>query len=193
MNQFSTYFTLGLEHISDLQGYDHILFIVTLCAAYSITEWKKVAILVTAFTLGHSLTLSLSAYRVLLFNSQIIEILIPVTILLTCLINIILQPSSSGTIGYKYLMALTFGFIHGMGFSNFFNSLFDADSNILLPLFAFNIGIEVGQLVIIFTFFAIYFGLNKIVNIEQRSWKLFLSFGGSIISLMLIVDRINQM
>ncbi len=108
MADFTLYFRLGISHISDLQGYDHILFIVALCAAFSFSEWKKVLILVTAFTIGHSLTLALSTLNILLVPGEIIEFLIPVTILLTALSNVIRRETDAAakSVSIQYGLAL---------------------------------------------------------------------------------------
>jgi hypothetical protein len=191
MNQFFTYLTMGFEHISDIKGYDHMLFIVTLCAVYKISDWKKVAILVTAFTIGHSVTLALCALKIIIANEKIIEVLIPVTILCTCINNLFYQATPEKKIfSYNYILALIFGFVHGMGFSNFFNALMGDSMNVVLPLFAFNLGLELGQLGIVIAFFAFYFLINKIKKIEPVSWKIFFSGAGAGVSLTMIIERI---
>ncbi len=152
MNSFWIYAQLGFEHISDLAGYDHILFVVVLCAVYRVSQWKKILILVTAFTIGHSVTLALSALEIVSLQQEITEFFIPVTIFLTALYNIRKgeqKPSDSESILFHYLLALFVGFVHGMGFSNFFASLLGSAGDILMPLFAFNIGLEIGQLLIV--------------------------------------------
>ena len=146
---FSTYFQLGFEHITDINGYDHMLFLLALCAAYIYTDWKKILVLVTAFTLGHSITLSLAVLNIIPVNSAWIEFLIPVTIVLTAGKNVVLKQEKSSVA--TYLMALAFGLIHGMGFSNYLRSLLGDE--LLLPLFSFNIGIEVGQLLVVLAIF----------------------------------------
>ncbi|MEM9897931.1 MAG: HupE/UreJ family protein, partial [Pseudomonadota bacterium] len=125
MQSFHLYLRLGFEHISDLAGFDHILFLVALCAVYRIEDWRKITVLVTAFTVGHSVTLALSSFGIVTIPSTIIEFLIPTTILLTALNNVMERPADMLPSGLwrKYAMALFFGFIHGMGFSNFFRAL----------------------------------------------------------------------
>ena len=115
---FDVYLKLGFQHILDLDGYDHILFIVALCAVYSIAHWKKVLILVTAFTIGHSVTLALSALDAVVFPSEIIEFLIPLTIFVTAVLNVVNKKENRRMVRYNYLLALFFGFIHGLGFSS---------------------------------------------------------------------------
>jgi hypothetical protein len=191
MDQFYAYLTMGFEHISDIKGYDHMLFVIILCSVYKISDWKKVAILVTAFTIGHSTTLALSALKIIVTNRQLIEVLIPVTILCTSIANLFYNPSSSkGTPLYSYISALIFGFIHGMGFSNFFNELMGDSMNIILPLFAFNVGLEIGQLIIVLAFFVFYFLFNNVKNIDHKKWTLFFSGAGAGVSLIMIIERV---
>lgn len=188
MQEFWTYVTLGFKHISDIKGYDHILFIITLCCIYSISEWKKVLILVTAFTIGHSLTLLLSALKIIVFSPYMIEILIPVTILITSLLNLVYDPTKNQQ-RLHYCLALFFGCIHGMGFSNFFSAI-SMDDTILLELAGFNIGLEIGQMLIVVLFFLIYALLNIWTTIKAYNWKLFFSGAGAATSIFLIIERI---
>ena len=192
MDIFTAYFLMGFDHISDIQGYDHMLFVIILCSIYRTSDWKKVAILITAFTIGHSTTLALSALKLIITNTYLIEILIPVTILCTGIANLFYDPDAKQrNVNYNYLLALTFGFIHGMGFSNFFNALMGDSMNILYPLFAFNVGLEAGQLLIVAVFFGIYYLLNKAFKIEQSNWILFIAGAGAGISIIMILERIK--
>jgi hypothetical protein len=191
MNEFFTYLYMGFDHISDIKGYDHMLFIIVLCAVYKLNDWKKVAILVTAFTIGHSTTLALSALKIIITNEKLIEILIPVTILATSIANLVYKPTEDNRkIRYSYVLALLFGFIHGMGFSNYFNALMSDSMNIILPLTAFNLGLEIGQLIIVCVFFLFYLLLSRVMEIEQKSWIVFFSGAGAGISLLMILERI---
>lgn len=186
---FQTYLTLGYEHILDPNGYDHILFIVALCAIYKLNEWKKVAILVTAFTIGHSLTLALAAMDVIRFPAVIIEFLIPVTIFLTAIYNVIDKPkTSSKYLNINYLFALLFGLIHGMGFSNFFRSASMPGDSLIGQLFPFNVGVELGQLVIVAILLAVSYVAFNILKIKQRDWTLFVSGAAAGVSLILMME-----
>jgi len=156
-SMFEIYLDMGFKHISDINAYDHILFLVALCAIYRLSEWKKILILVTAFTIGHSITLALAAFEIITFPAKYIEFLIPITILITSLYNIFSKPpksslSSSRSININYLFALFFGLIHGMGFSNFLRSLLmpGQEKDLVPQLLAFNIGVELGQLSLCF-------------------------------------------
>ncbi len=192
MSEFSAFLQLGFEHISDVQAYDHMLFIITLCAVYRVKDWKKILILVTAFTIGHSLTLALSALSIIRVPSDLVELLIPITILLTSLHNISTRSNKFifKKISVNYLLALFFGLIHGMGFANYFRSLFGEMGNIVKPLFAFNIGIELGQLLIVLVFFGLYFLLSQIWKIKHREWNLFISGMGAGVSVILILENL---
>lgn len=190
MSEFQAYLSLGFAHISDMQGYDHILFLVALCAIYRPTDWKKVLVLVTAFTIGHSVTLALSAFHIILISSEVVEFLIPITIFMTAIFNTFYEEGKRHQGGrvmfYNYFMALIFGFIHGMGFSNYFSALLGEEENIAFPLLSFNIGLELGQLMIvgiILLFAGLFLG---ILNVKQRSWNLFISGMAAGIALILM-------
>ena len=181
-SQFTTYFTLGLDHITDTQGYDHIVFIIALCAIYRLSEWRKVAILVTAFTIGHSITLALAALKIVTPQYNIVEKLIPLTIMATAVYNVWKNKTSdtekmtfSKALNINYLFALIFGLIHGLGFSNYFRELLGTESDILAPLFAFNIGIEAGQLSIVAVILLVSFLAFNVFKISQQSWTQFIS------------------
>ena len=142
MSSFELYFKLGLEHILDIQGFDHILFVLALCAVYVARDWKKILILVTAFTIGHSLTLALATFNVIQVRSDLIEFLIPVTIAITALVDLFKpKPSTGKGIQLNYIFAVFFGLIHGLGFSNYLKELLGKEASIWQPLLAFNLGL----------------------------------------------------
>jgi len=186
---FDTYFILGLEHIANLKGYDHIIFLITLCAVYKISEWKPLLILVTAFTIGHSLTLALATLDYLNVNSTLIEILIPVTILISAIINII-YPTQRKLMPVKYLLALFFRLIHGLGFSNYLSMLLSEENSLILPLFGFNTGVEAGQILIVASLLLLSFLVLRITSIKLRDWIFLLSGAGIGTSIIMIIDRI---
>jgi hypothetical protein len=175
MTSFELYFKLGLQHILDLQGFDHILFILALCAVYVARDWVKILLLVTAFTLGHSLTLALATFEVVQIRSEVIEFLIPVTIAFTALVTLIKpKPNSGKGIQLNYLLALFFGLIHGLGFSNYLRSLLGKEASIWQPLLAFNVGLEVGQIVIVAAFLLIT-SLVHLAGLNRKEWTLMVS------------------
>ena len=183
---FPTYFKLGFEHISDLGGYDHIVFLIALCAIYPPSQWKRLLILVTAFTIGHSLTLALTALNWLPTNDEFVETLIPLTILATAIHNV-LRPTKSPDQRVSYALALGFGLIHGMGFSNYFRAMLlpGEEGTLLSQLLAFNIGLEVGQLLIVALILAVTWVALEGFSVRQREWNLFISGAAAGISVVL--------
>lgn len=178
MDNFKVYFGLGYDHIMDIKGYDHILFIVALAAIYLLKDWRKVLILVTAFTIGHSITLALSTLNYVLIKPEIIEFLIPVTIFITAFANLFKKESSLKSvkkIQLNYILALGFGLIHGLGFSNYLKSLLGKSSNIVTELLAFNLGLEVGQIIIVLSFLIISFIFIDLFGLKRRDWVLIIS------------------
>ncbi|UII33694.1 HupE/UreJ family protein [Fulvivirga ulvae] len=190
MSEFGLYFELGIDHILDVNGYDHILFVIALCAIYVLQDWKRVLILVTAFTIGHSITLALATLRIVNFDSDLIEFLIPVTIFLTAFFNLLKKERTvqASKIQTNYLLALFFGLIHGLGFSNFLRSILGKEKSIVSPLLAFNIGLEVGQIIIVAVFLIISFILVDIFGVKRRDWRMIISSATAGIALMLIVE-----
>jgi len=183
---FPTYFQLGFEHITDITGYDHMLFLLALCAAYVYSDWKKILVLVTAFTIGHSITLALAVLNIIPVNSDWTEFLIPVTIVATAAKNLISRQSKAATV--TYVMALVFGLIHGMGFSNYLRSLLGDE--LLLPLFSFNVGLEVGQLLVVALIFGLQFILMRTISVKPKHWNRVVSLVSGGISLLLAAQRI---
>jgi hypothetical protein len=190
MSEFRLYYGLGLDHILDVNGYDHILFVVVLCALYQSTDWKKVLILVTAFTVGHSITLALATMRFISINADLIEFLIPLTILITAISNLFTmeQNISSGKLYRNYVYAGFFGLIHGLGFSNYLRALLGDDTSIIMQLFAFNVGLEVGQIIIVGIFMIISFIFVSIGGVSRRDWKMIISSAVGGVALMLMMD-----
>jgi len=189
MHPFEFYLKLGFEHIANLNGYDHILFLIVLCAVYQIKQWRNIIILVTAFTIGHSITLFLVSLNFLSIPSRVIKLLIPTTILITALQNIMgtKQMEINSRMRKKYFMTLFFGLIHGMDFSNYFRALIMSPDEIIIPLLGFNIGIEMGQLLIVLFIVLISFIFLNILKVKHYKWNLFISgaaFGSSLISVL---------
>jgi hypothetical protein len=189
MQDFGLYFELGWQHICDWQGYDHILFVTVLCGTYLLADWRKVLILVTAFTVGHSVTLALSVLNIIHVNTSLIEFLIPVTIVSTTLLNILHKERSKTTALISYLFALFFGLIHGMGFSNYLKSLLGTSSNITAQLLAFNVGLEFGQLIIVVISLLLSFILINYLKTPRREWTLFLSSAIFGIAFIMCIER----
>jgi len=191
MHSIAMYINLGFQHISDLAGYDHILFLLALCAVYSVDQWRRLFVLVTAFTVGHSITLALSSFGWVVIPSHIIEFLIPVTILITAIRNVAVPASDQLTdaranMTGHYLVALCFGFIHGMGFSNYFRALMMDSSSITIPLLGFNLGIEIGQLLVVSIIVIVASIVVKFAQVKHRDWNLFISGAAAGISIVLM-------
>lgn len=190
MDIFKLYFELGMEHILDIKGYDHILFVVVITTVYQIKDWKRVLILVTAFTIGHSITLAMATLQLIKFNSNLIEFLIPVTIFFTATANLLRKRAEHSTkkIQLNYGLVLFFGLIHGMGFSNYLRSLLGSDTTIFTQLLAFNVGLEFGQIIIVLSFMALTFLFVDILNVSKRDWKLVVSSGVAAIATILMIE-----
>ena len=193
MSEFSLYFGLGRDHILDyINGYDHILFVLALCAIYLVRDWKKILILVTAFTIGHSITLALATLNIISVNSDFIEFLIPLTIFITSFSNLFRKEGSidNSKVQINYVFALFFGLIHGLGFSNLLRSLLGKESNIVSPLLAFNLGLELGQIIVVILFLAISYILVDLTKVSRRDLKLVLSSAIAGVALVLLKDRV---
>ncbi len=193
MSDFEIYLPLGFQHITDLNGYDHILFVVALCAIFRLKDWKKVAFLITAFTIGHSVTLALATLNLISYSTDLVELLIPITIFLTCLLNFFHKsakyPSDVEKASlFRYPMAMTFGLIHGMGFSNYLRSLLGKEQSIWQPLLSFNIGLEIGQLVIVTIVLIISSLMLDVFRVRKHDWNLILSGVVAGVALTLIRD-----
>ncbi|TAH17460.1 MAG: HupE/UreJ family protein [Cytophagales bacterium] len=188
MSDFQLYLLTGFEHISDLKGYDHILFVMALCAVFQFWQWKKLLVLVTAFTIGHSVTLALATLKIVKIDSAFIEFLIPITILLTCFLNFFRKEKTEKERS-RYFFAIFFGLIHGLGFSNFLIALLGQEENITVPLLAFNIGLEIGQLLIVMATLFVSFVLISIFKVKEREWNLILSGAVAGISILLIAEK----
>tara|TARA_A100001015_G_scaffold69925_1_gene77441 strand:- start:554 stop:1132 length:579 start_codon:yes stop_codon:yes gene_type:complete len=186
MEEFKTWFFIGFDHIMDIQALDHTLFILALVSAYDSSQIKKIIFLVTAFTIGHSVTLALSALELISFNQKIIEFSIPLTIFLTALNNIVNRKESKKKfVSSNYIIGLVFGLIHGLGFANYLKALL-FKGNIVFELFAFNVGIEIAQIILVFVFLFLSFLFSRFVFSKREDWILFVSALIMGISFMLI-------
>ncbi len=170
-----------------------MLFVLAMCAVYSASEWRRVIALVTSFTIGHSITLALAVFEVVKFKTSLIEFLIPVTILLTCLFNFTQankgKQKGMGFWSMNNFFALAFGLIHGMGFSNYLKSLLGPGKNIVLELFAFNVGIELGQLLIVLIVLLVNLLFTGILPIKKRDWVISVSSAAGAIALLMIFEQ----
>ncbi|WP_162033840.1 HupE/UreJ family protein [Chryseobacterium potabilaquae] len=190
MQDFKFYLHLGWEHIISLDALDHQLFILALIAIYSFNDWKKVLLLVTAFTLGHSITLALSILDIFRVPSDWIEFLIPLTIVITSLDNILMKNKKQSLIRVNYYLALIFGLVHGMGFANTARVMISKSQSIAIPLLGFNIGLELGQIAIVFGILILLFILLTVFKVNKKDWILFISSGVFALSLKMTLERI---
>lgn len=190
ITDFLFYFKLGWSHIVSLDALDHQLFILALIAVYTAKNLKQVLILVTAFTIGHSLTLLLSVLDVVRFSSKWVEFLIPCTIFITALSNLFKKDFSAKAVNTNYYLALLFGLVHGMGFANSVRMMLAKDQNIGWGLFGFNIGLEVGQLFFVIIILGITWFALSFLKIKRREWVIFLSAAVFSLALQMALERI---
>lgn len=190
MGDFRFYFALGWEHIISIDALDHQLFILALAAVYTFQDYKRLLILVTAFTVGHSLTLALSTLNLLAVSTPWVEFLIPCTILFTAIANLFQKTFTGRAIHLNYFLALFFGLIHGLGFANTIRFVLARDQNLGWALFGFNAGLEVGQIVIVILILVIAYGILNILKVQRREWVLFISGAVFSLSLWMALERV---
>ncbi|MBD2715967.1 HupE/UreJ family protein [Microvirga sp. STR05] len=195
---FQTYLQLGFHHILNLQAHDHIVFLLALCAPYVLADWRRVVALVTSFTIGHSLTLALATLGVVQYSAGFIEKLIPITILITCLVNLVkagrteprlarrLRPEPV-VLALPNLLAIVFGLVHGLGFSSYLRELLGQQSRPVLELLAFNVGVELGQLLIVSFILLLGFLLLRGFGVSRRDWLLVVSGAAAGIAVVLLL------
>lgn len=197
MSVFSTYLQLGFHHIFNLRAYDHLVFLLALCAPYVLRDWRRVAALVTSFTVGHSITLALATLDVVQYAPRLIEVLIPVTIVLTCLLNLARAGRADTRLPERpqpllltlpNLLAVVFGLIHGLGFSSYLRELLGSQRRPLLELLSFNVGVELGQLLIVGLILLLGLGLLRGLGVARRDWLLVTTGAALGIALILLVN-----
>ena len=167
----------GINHVLDINAYDHVLFLIVLTVPYMFKDWKRVFLLVSMFTLGHTLSLVLASYDVVKINASIVEFLIPITILIVALFNVFTsgKGAQKEKVGVLFLSTLFFGLIHGLGFAREFKMLLgDSDSKLLL-LFEFALGIEIAQLIIVLVVLLIGYIVQTIFRFSKRDWIMVIS------------------
>ena len=167
----------GINHVLDINGYDHVLFLMVLTVPYVFKDWKRVLILVSTFTLGHTLSLVLAAYDIVSINGVLVEFLIPVTILIVALYNIFTasKKSKEQKIGVLFFSTLFFGIIHGLGFAREFKMFMGKSDDKLMPLIEFALGIEIAQVIIVFVVLFLGFFTQTIFRFSRRDWMMVIS------------------
>jgi hypothetical protein len=190
MQDLGFYFRLGWEHIISRDALDHQLFIAALAAIYLLGDWKRVLILVTAFTIGHSLTLALSVFDVIRFSNSWVEFLIPCTIVVTAISNFFQKKFTVQSIRINYFLALAFGLIHGMGFANSIRFILAEDQHLGWSLFGFNIGLEAGQIAVVSVILLLAYMAVSVLKINRREWVIFLSAAVLSLALKMSLERL---
>jgi hypothetical protein len=178
MQEFWIYFQIGLKHVLDIHAYDHVLFLIALTIPYSFKDWKRVALLVTLFTIGHTMALMLSVFGIVAIKVNVVEFMIPVTILITALFNLFTAGKSGKkeSINLVFFTTLFFGIIHGSGFSNYFKSILGGDAaSKVLPLAEFALGIEAAQIIVVFVLLIISYLVQTVFRFSKRDWTLVMS------------------
>jgi len=190
MEDFKLYLQLAFDHVLDWQAYDHILFFIALTVVYTIKDWRKTLWLITFFTIGHTTTLALATFDVITVNTAVIEFLIPLTILITALVNLAtLKKLDVHKSNVNLVFALIFGFIHGMGLSGFLKMTLMDNESIVAPLLEFALGVELAQIVIVLLVLACWYLLDKFTKITQKQWVFVSSLAVAIIALVLVIQR----
>jgi len=175
MNDFTFYFTIGWQHIINVEALDHIFFIAALAAIYMLKDWRQVLILVTAFTLGHTITLILSTKRIVEIDSRLVEFLIPCTIVVTSVSNLFQRSFTTKAIRINYFLALFFGLIHGLAFANTLRMILASDQSFALSMFDFSAGLETGQILVVFIILLLSQFFIAGLKIQRIHWVIFVS------------------
>ena len=175
MSDFLLYLKLGLTHVLDWQAYDHILFLIVLVVAYNFSNWKRIFILVSLFTIGHTVSLLLVNYSVVAISSKWVEFLIPVTILVAAFYNLLTSGKNnrSEKVGLFYVITIFFGLIHGFGFATYYKMI--AGGNEILPLLEFALGIELAQIIVVTIVLIFSFIFQSILRFNKKDWVLVVS------------------
>jgi hypothetical protein len=189
MSDFSFYFRFGWEHIISKAALDHQLFILALAAIYIIKDWKQVLILVTAFTIGHSITLFLSVKELVTISSKWVEFLIPCTIVFTAITNLFQKKFTPKSIRINYFLALFFGLIHGLGFANNIRMALASDQSLGWGLFGFNLGLEAGQIIVVLVILSLAYIVLHFLKANRREWVIFASACAFSVGLLTAIER----
>lgn len=178
MTEFWIYFNMGLKHVLNINAYDHTLFLIGITIPYTFNEWKKWLLLISLFTVGHTISLILSVFGVIYFKETLVEFLIPITILIVALFNLFTAGKSSKneSITLIAIVTLVFGIIHGLAFANDFKSILPGNATSkLLPLGEFALGIECSQLIIVIIALIVSFLVQTVFRFSKRDWTLVMS------------------
>ncbi|MGH2664496.1 HupE/UreJ family protein [Flavobacterium sp.] len=178
MSEFWLYFNIGLKHVLNINAYDHVLFLIALTVPYAFKDWKRLLLLVSLFTLGHTLALVLSVYEIVLIKVNLVEFIIPITILIVALFNLFTagKNNKNESISLIAIVTLFFGIVHGLGFSNYFKTILPGKAaDKLLPLSEFALGIETAQIIVVFIVLILSYIVQTIFRFSKRDWTLVMS------------------
>jgi hypothetical protein len=178
MSEFLIYFQIGLKHVLDIQAYDHVLFLIALTVPFSFKDWKRIVLLISLFTIGHTLALLLSVFGIIAIKVNVVELLIPITIMITAFFNLFTAGKSNKkeSINLIFFVTLFFGIIHGLGFSNYFKAILGGSATSkLLPLAEFAIGIEAAQIIVVFIVLILSYIVQTVFRFSKRDWTLVMS------------------
>jgi hypothetical protein len=178
MSEFWIYFQIGLKHVLDIHAYDHVLFLTALTTPYAFKDWKRILLLVTVFTVGHTLALLLSVFGIIAVKANLVEFLIPITILVAAMFNLFTagKASKNESVNLVFFLTLFFGIIHGLGFSNYFKTILGGTpSSKLVPLLEFALGIEAAQLIVVFVVLILSYIVQTVFRFSKRDWALVMS------------------
>ena len=178
MQEFLIYFNMGLTHVLNINAYDHILFLIALMIPYAFKDWQRVLLLVSLFTIGHTLALFLSVFGIVKIQVNVVEFLIPITILITAIFHLFTAGKSGKqeSITFVALITVFFGLIHGLGFSNYFNTIMvGSNSDKLFPLLEFALGIEAAQIIVVLIVLIFSYIVQTFFRFSKRDWALVLS------------------
>lgn len=178
MSDFWIYFKIGLNHVLDINGYDHVLFLIALSVPYAFKDWKRVLLLVTIFTIGHTLALLLSVFNIVTVKDSLVELLIPITILVTAFFNLLTAGKSSKVESMTFIGSVTlfFGLIHGLGFSNYFKAILPGNpTDKVMPLLEFALGIEAAQIMVVLAVLLLSFIVQTLFRFNKRDFTLVMS------------------
>lgn len=190
MVEFGFYTKMGFNHVLDPNAYDHVLFLLALVLPFVLKQWKTVVILATIFTITHCLALGLSVYDWLTLPVEWVEFFIPITILFTALFNCLIQVdvAQNQYLGIHGGITAFFGMIHGFGFSNYFKILVAEESNKLVQLLGFALGIEVSQVVIILVALLLGTFLMQALGVKRAFYIRLISLLVGIITIPMIIQ-----
>lgn len=194
MSEFWIYFEIGMRHVLNISAYDHVLFLIALTVPYAFKDWKRVLILISLFTVGHTIALLLSVYGIIVVKVNLIEFLIPITILITALFHLFTvgKSSKNESISIIGFITLFFGIVHGLGFATYFKSILGGTTNDkLLPLLEFATGIEASQIIVVLIALIASYCVQTLFRFSKRDWTLVMaSFVIGVVLPMIIESKI---